>query len=353
MYKPSLFGITNSNKDFTKKSTWGKNIFNNAFPTALACYMHSKNLKLVYFTLDNELALQKEYISVIDLFGINPLSDNIYYSFEDKYLQYERFSAKFFPRIDLVTKDLSRSNQCLKPIEIKLTTLPDHTTCELSDEMYGSEIVVRPDTIVYQAFSIALSFESKREELLQILSPIYEQIDDWHNEKKVIKILNKLIESLNLIVRNYNVFQKPLLMQPIWKTEGKSPVLAENCLDIFVWSDFSFMKLFMRNNSGIGNKIDRNNRTIIWLFLMLYQFASEGHIDHNHIIDTYTYKTKNDKAFAISGILTNNIMTCDELTKPRIKKFEIKNIILGNGHEYLSPERRLDGAIQYDASLFK
>ena len=45
-------------------------------------------------------------------------------------------------------------------------------------------------------------------------------------------------------------------------------------------------------------------------------------------------------------------MTSDELTTPRIKKDEIKNIILGGGEQFLSPERRFDAIILNTPNLF-
>ncbi|PLZ26985.1 restriction endonuclease, partial [Fischerella thermalis WC559] len=66
--------------------------------------------------------------------------------------------------------------------------------------------------------------------------------------------------------------QKPFLMQPIWKTEGKSPKLSENCLDVFVWSDLAFTRLFIDlaklelNAFGRIRSIARHTRTIVWLF---------------------------------------------------------------------------------------
>ena len=45
-------------------------------------------------------------------------------------------------------------------------------------------------------------------------------------------------------------------------------------------------------------------------------------------------------------------MTCEELTEPRIKKAEIKNIILGGGQNLLSPERRFDAIIYNSPELF-
>lgn len=45
-------------------------------------------------------------------------------------------------------------------------------------------------------------------------------------------------------------------------------------------------------------------------------------------------------------------MSCNNLTKPRILKEEIKNIILGGGQNLLSPERRFDAIIFNSPELF-
>jgi len=45
---PSLYGLTNSNRDFSSAYAWGKNQFNSAFPAALACYMRDKKIPAVY-----------------------------------------------------------------------------------------------------------------------------------------------------------------------------------------------------------------------------------------------------------------------------------------------------------------
>ncbi|HAT4093859.1 HindVP family restriction endonuclease [Clostridium perfringens] len=348
MNNARLFGIKNSNRDFTKEESWGKNQFNNAFPVALACYMHSKSIKPVYLKINQELNIIKDYIEVDKLFGVNPLKESVVYSFEDKFKLFDEFNKGNLPGIDLVIKD---SDNDVKALEIKLTTLPDNSTYKLDESKYGSEIVVRPDTIVYQAFSIAQSLKSNRKDVLDILDESYKYIKNWNNEKDIIPYLSKIKESLEKLLKKYITLQKPLLMQPIWKTQGKSAILAEDCLDIFIWTDFSFTRLFFKDKDEYAN-IDRPTRSMIWLYLMLYSYAKEGKIDHKRIIDTYTYNTKNDKAFSVNGNNTNKLMTCDELTKPRIKKQEIKNIILGNGQMFLSPERRFDGVIQSDTSLF-
>lgn len=73
------------------------------------------------------------------------------------------------------------NGQCLSALEIKLTALPDNSTCNLDEDCYGSEIVIRPDTIVYLACSIAFSLSHK---LTDIISDIV--IKDWTEEKEVL-----------------------------------------------------------------------------------------------------------------------------------------------------------------------
>lgn len=150
-------------------------------------------------------------------------------------------------------------------------------------------------------------------------------------------------------------------MEPVWKTEGKSPRLANNCLDIFVWSNCGLLLLFMPKDLDFvdnnGNKsllkIGRRTRTMIWLYKMLWDYADKGFFDGKNIIDELSFNTKNDKAFAVGGIQTHEIMECDELSNPRITKQEIKNIILGGGQNLLSPERRFDAILFNSPDLFE
>ena len=85
---------------------------------------------------------------------------------------------------------------------------------------------------------------------------------------------------------------------------------------------------------------------------MLLDFAIEGRIPYADIIKTLSYNAQTDKAFALNGANTNQYMACAELTNPRIKKDEIRNIVLGGGQNFLSPERRFDAVIVSNPELF-
>jgi HindVP restriction endonuclease len=353
--KPGLFGIQHSNRDFTQNDTWGKNQFNSSFPAGLTNYLSSKGLENNYLILDKDLKVQHSKISTTELFGIEPTSDDLFFSFESPFTPYQQLVIGHLPRVDLVTQ-LRSNGQCLKPIEVKLTALPDNSTCALDEQYYGCEIVIRPDTIVYLACSIAVNFKDKLPQLKKLIGNSFDNIQEWSDGTEVWTHITPMIGAIDRIILSILEKQEPLVMQPIWKTNGKSPKLADNCLDIFVWSNFAFTQLFVdvaRGELSDGaNRITRQVRTIIWLFKMLYDFSKDGQINHAKIIDELSYNTKNDKAFAVSGRITQRFMACKELTKPRIQKKEIRKIILGGGQNLLSPERRFDAIIFNSPELF-
>lgn len=351
--KPSLFDIKHSNKDFSDKDAWGKNQFPNCFPAALSAYLSYKGLENIYIKLNENLETYHDTINTEDLFGLPPTSENLFYSFESQFLPYQKFLIGNIPRIDLVTQN-SIDGSVLKGLEIKLTALPDNSTCHLSEENYGCEIVVRPDTIVYLACSLFSFFENRRTELQTIIGEDFEDVSDWTEPSVIIPYLGNMIRVVDEVSLKMLDSQSPLVMQPIWKTNGKSPKLAENCLDVFVWSNLAFIRLFAKLAKAEmrENKITRQLRTLIWLFKMLYDFSREGQVNHARIIDTLSYNTKNDKAFALSGRVTHQFMKGEILQNPRITKDEIKHIILGGGQNLLSPERRFDAIIFNSPDLF-
>lgn len=349
-----LYGLKHSNRDFTKQESWGKNQFNSSFPAALACYMDFIEMEPVYITLESDKTVLHNNISVQELFGTHPNSPNLFFAFERDFSPYQPLVTGTLTGIDLVTMDM-KDNSCLRGIEIKLTALPDHVTSELPDNKYGCEIVVRPPTIIYLGLSLATIFNDNKEGLMKYLE-VCNNISDWTSISKVRPHLNNICDSLDGILIDHLANQQPLVMQPIWKTKGKSAELHDNCLDIFVWSNFAFTRLFMditrENISNNYEGITRHMRTVVWIIKMLYDFAMNEKVDCSSIIDQLSFNTKNDKAFAVSGAVSHRYMKSPELENPRITKNEIKYIILGGGQEYLSPERRFDAVIKNTPGLF-
>ena len=347
--KPSLFGLNKTNRDFNNEEAWGKNQFNSSFPAALCCYLESKNIDANYLSIENDIFCPG-FISIKDVFGISTNSNDLYFAFEAQHTPYQKYVIGSLPRTDLVIQKES-TGQCLSGLEVKLTALPDNTTCELEDSKYGSEIVVRPDTIVYLACSIASTLKSKLTEYI----PTIQGISDWSDAKQVLPNVQIIINSIRSISIALQNNQSAFLLQPVWKTLGKSPKLAEKCLDVFVWSNagFSYFISQIANSDSNANKITRQTRTAIWLFKMLFDISHIHKFNYKEIIDNLSYNTKNDKAFASAGNITNKYMSCPRLENPIISKSEIKKIILGGGQNLLSPERRFDAIIYNSPELFQ
>jgi len=162
-----------------------------------------------------------------------------------------------------------------------------------------------------------------------------------------------MIGLLAALSTDRSFIQTPLLLQPVWKTEGKYLKLTDNCLDAFIWSNAAFLNFISQVASSEGaTSITRQSRTVVWIYKMLFDVARTGKFDHKNVIDTMSYNTKNDKAFASNGRVTNSFMSCERLVNPRVKKAEIKLIILGGGQNLLSPERRFDAVLCNSPELF-
>ena len=348
---PGLFGQKHASRDYTQEKFWGKNQFNSSFPASLVAYMSYKNINPVYLCVDKNNSITHTYISGEDLFGINPLSEKLYYNFETNYVPYEKYYIGKREHIDLVLTDYE-TNQAIKGLEIKLTALPDSTTDTLPEEQYSCEIVVRPSTICYLACSICQHYDSTkgRNKLKKLLGD-FPKIKHWDVADEVIPFYPGIMDALARIAKDIHDKQTPLMIQPNWKTNGRKPQLAEYCLDVFVWSNLAAIHLCTQGERDI-RKISRPNRSLIWIYKMLFDFYVYGHFDYDNTINDLAYGTKNDKAFSVSGQVSYPLLKSPELTQPRIRKDEIKNIILGGGQNLLSPERRFDAIIVNSPELF-
>lgn len=350
--QPSLYGLKNSNRDFTSPYAWGKNQFNSSFPAALACYMRDQNIPAVYIKHGKSSNTALSKIAFDDFWQSKLPNDKLHFSFEYRFAPYAEMAIDDIPPIDLVVSE-NDSKRPLAPIEVKLTTIPDNATADEKESDYGAELVIRSPTMRYAAMGMGQSLSKKMKEVREIFAPACAQIRDWDNIVEVSKRRDEIINSLNDFLNSYAHLQRPFLMQPIWKTNGKTPVLADHCLDIFVWSDFALCRLLLDSAKGDDDKISRPQRAALRLSRFLYEMSTKGKVFQKPIYDGMTFDNQNDKEFAVSGSKTNRHMGCPRLTEPIIKKEQIKEIIRGGGQKFLSPERRFDAIIYYSNDLFQ
>jgi hypothetical protein len=349
--KPSLYGLNNSNRDFSNPAAWGKNQFNSSFPTAVACYMRDQQIPAIFVKHGQKSNTELSDISFDDFWRTTLPNNKLYFSFESRFTPYQEMAEDDIQPIDLVVRENDSTN-LLVPVEIKLTTIPDNTTKDENEDDYGSEIVVRSPTMRYAAMGMGQACASFMTQVRDIFSPSFAKLRDWNNIVEVSGHRDQIIEALDTFLNTYSRHERPFLMQPIWKTNGKNAELADNCLDIFVWSDFALCRLLLESGSGSDTTISRPQRAALRLSRFLYELSTKGKVYQKHIYDSGNFDNLNDKEFAFSGKKTNSHMRCARLTKPILEKGRIKEIILGGGQKFLSPERRLDAIIHYSSELF-
>ena len=362
--KPGLFGQKNSNRNYGAGQGWGKNQFNSSFPASLVAYMSSKGLQPVYVCLDKNLNVVHKYISGEELFGLDPLSDNLYYSFETSFPPYEQYviGLKNKEHIDLVLYSLEDGKKALRGLEIKLTALPDSTTRNCEDDKQSCEVVVRNPTVCYMACGICEHYKtSKQKDRLRDLLSGVPNIEHWDEQGSVGPHYTAIRDAVVRVMADMVKHQSPIMIQPVWKTDKRSR-LTDDCLDVFVWSNIALLKICtdaefspkQKKDGTLIYTISRYNRTVVWLYRMLFDYVTyNGVFDYSKITSLMSSGGRNDKAFAASGKGTYAYLKSPELTHPRIGKDEIKNIIQGNGQMLLQPERRFDAIIVNTPGLFE
>ena len=339
-----LLGIANSNRN--DGDFWSKNRFNSSFPAALANYMLVNNIPVNYIVVDKELKTRIKKLSVDKLYNMGKLELNdLYFSFESKYEPYQKYAYEAIDGIDLVIKDTG--GNFLRPLEVKLTVLPDNSTCKNENQSsWGSEIVIRSATTQYCSLGMAHSLSKHFKDIRDMFENPCSKIQDWNNKTEIKTSLPKLIKICDDLESKYYKSQKPLIMQPVWKTDGQSPILSkDHTFDIFVWSDFAFSRLFL--SQPVDDQLTRPNRTAARFIRFWYEISRNKKVHLNDIYKQMTYDLQTDKEFSVNGISTNEYMRCPRLTKPIINRNALSEIILDGGEKLLMPERRLDQSVLY------
>jgi hypothetical protein len=341
--EPALYGIEHSNR--AKSDFWGKNQFNSAFPVALACYMRDNDIKPVYISLSPRFEIVNSEVPFDDIFRTKLPNNELNFCFESKFEPYQAFSREDIGGIDLVVKDI-RDN-FITPLEIKLTVMPDHSTVKDDEKNWGSELVIRPATTKYAALGIVQSMQNRLEDVREIFEPVCADIQHWSNKHEIADKTLALVRALNTFEKEFIKYQKPLLMQPVWKTKGQSPILDDNAFDIFVWSDFALSRLFIESAQGDPANITRATRSMARLARILYEISTQRKTNIYQIYTEMAFEHQTDKEFAMNGGITRNYMKSNRRHTPIMKKSCLSDIILGGGEKLLSPERRFDQTVYF------
>lgn len=342
-----LYGIINTNR--STEDHWGKNCFNSSFPAATANYMLEHDIPAIYIKVEEvggKLKIVNSEISLREVFncGSRPLN-KLHHSFESIFTPYQQYSFDTIDGIDLVIKDTD--GQFLTPLEVKLTVLPTSGTSEYLENKWGSEMVVRAATTLYCALGMFDATKDEARQVREIFEDACSSIQMWDNDYEMTHKMPSLINSINAFEKKYHERQKPLLMQTLWKTQGQSPVLAEQAFDIVVWSDYAFSRLFLDGSEKPAVTMKRGMRASARLARCLWELSKSGKI---RVVDIYrqmAFGNQTDKEFAINGSLWRKYVTTDRIMNLALNREVVHEIIEPGYIERLRPERRFDQTLYF------
>lgn len=342
--EPSLYGIKKSNRK--QNDYWTKNKFNSSFPVSLANYMRDKGIPAQYIRLDRNLQPKIELIDIGELYNAKDIpNEELYFGFEQRYDPYQKYSYETIPSMDLIVKS---DEDFLRPLEVKLTVIPDSTTKDLEVREWGSELVIRPPTTTYCALGMMDACADSINEIRGIFESGCSRIDSWSNASEISLNMPMFVDMINEFENRFYTRQQPLLMQPIWKTEGQSPILSEDAFDMFVWSDYAFSRLFLDNSLGVkAGNVSRQMRSTARLARCIYEISKSGKVRIEEVYRQMAFNYQTDKEFSVSGAITNKYMQCPRLAKPIVPRDALYDIILNGGEKLLMPERRFDQTIYF------
>ena len=342
-----LFGIEHSNR--SEDDHWGKNCFNSSFPAATASYMLEHNIPAIYIKLvdiDGHLRVVASEIPIKDVFNCGELhASDLYFAFESVFEPYQEYSFDQIDGIDLVIKDTQ--GHYLSPLEVKLTVLPDNTTYRHPEKLWGSEMVVRSATTSYCALGMYDAIKTDACHVRELFEEACSGIQSWDNDFEMTHKLQSLCFAIDAFQKRYYTRQKPLLMQTIWKTQGKSPLLAEQAFDIVIWSDYAFSRLFIDGSYHTASTMSRPMRATARLARCLWELSKSGKI---RVVDIYrqmAFGNQTDKEFSIPGNKWKTYVSTPRTLCPILPREVVNQIIQPGYIERLSPERRFDQTLYF------
>lgn len=342
-----LYGIEHSNR--TVDDHWGKNCFNSSFPAAMANYMLDNSISAIYINLaevHGEMKVVATEIPINRVFNCGDKHPNeLYFAFESVFEPYQEYSFDQIDGIDLVIKDTE--GHFLSPLEVKLTVLPDNTTYRKPENQWGSEMVIRSATTSYCALGMFDAVKDHARSVREIFEDSCSSIQSWDNDFEMTHKLPSLCQSIDAFQRRFYQHQKPLLMQTLWKTQGKSPLLADHAFDIVVWSDYAFSRLFIDSSYEAAITMSRPMRATARLAKCLWELSKSGKI---RVVDIYrqmAFGNQTDKEFSIPGVKWKTYVTTPRTARLILPKEAVNEIIEDGYIERLSPERRFDQTLYF------
>ena len=189
--------------------------------------------------------------------------------------------------------------------------------------------------------------DEAREEVVTRLRLACNQVTGWDNATEIAQRAATLRSALDgaLRVVGERELQRPFLIQPLWRTEGQSFVLAEHCFDVFVWSDAAVMRAPVDQSTDGRDRVSRPLREVARHVRGLYDLLSTGDFSYLGIYKGMPLGHQTDKSFSFAGRKSIRYLRHPRLSKPLLNRSVLRDLVIGGGERELRPERRFDAAV--------
>lgn len=350
----NLLGISSSNRDLNKSASWGKNCFTTQFPIGVLAWMEYHSDLLVGCLIRKEGGGIEDAARTAGAalgLGFGPTGLSADFEVVSESMVRRVGTGKSRELSDVVLRGGTPPRE-LPDLEVKLTVVPDSTTRDLSEKHWSSELVIRTPTILHLAIRLldqldneSTGDKSSWDRLAETMERIRQtRVDneDWAD------LLSSLGECLDYFAKASGD-ESPLLLQCFWKTTQQDGHwrLADNCFDALFWTPSALAQVYMdRSHNWKDGKFSRPQRSLLWLADMLATGYTGGELDFEKTKESFHIGPKNDKSCSISGKQTAGYIPECYRTHPRVPASAIKEILLGETHQWLSPERSLDAFIE-------
>ncbi len=336
--KPSMYGIRTCNRPWDV--LWSREMFPKAFSVALLNYMRDAGIGVNLVGFDGSKCSVSS-MGVDELYG-NTDDPNTELEFGfDVQCPNLMDLALDVPVSDLVVRD--GSGRCLESYDMAVSVVPDSSTRGMPPDQMGPEVTVRSKTLMNCALSMADSLRTESNSVLDILGDV--RTDSWED---VSNDLEDLMLSLDRLERTFADRQMPFMIQSIWRSETEGPFMAEDAMDVFVWTDLALTRLFLDSDrrSRDGSPT-RPIRCAVRLYEILRGTASGEVLDLKDLFDRTSYDIPGTREFMVNGRTSVRYMGCPRLSSPAVGSSVIPNLASQGFEAMLEPERRFDTSVYY------
>lgn len=336
--KPSMYGIRTCNRPWDV--LWSREMFPKAFSVALLNYLRDTGISVNLVSFDGSRC-KVTGMSVDELYGGTEHSN------ADLGFDFDALCPDFMdlahdaPPSDLVIRD--GSGKCLGAYDMAVSVVPDSSTRGMPPGQMGPEVTVRSKTLMNCALSIANSIRSESDSVLDILVDV--RTESWD---EVSDDLEPLMLSLDRLERTFADRQRPFMIQSIWRSETEGPFMAEDAMDVFVWTDLALTRLFLDSDrrSRDGSPT-RPVRCAVRLYEILRGAASGEVLELKNLFERTSYDIPGMREFMVNGRTSVRYMGCPRLASPAVGSSVIPDLASQGFESMLEPERRFDISVYY------